>query len=109
MAKTIGVVMTEAIRSGFLDDHKITGTTRRFPENMDESSGLIEVPTDEDKVTALRRVGVTVPDAVFGNSIHDAAMLAIARRAFPITPSPALAERSLQEGWPVYYPVSVAV
>ena len=70
---------------------------------------LIEVPTDEDKVTALHRVGVTAPDAVFGNSVHDAAMLAIARRAFPINPSPALAERSLQEGWPVYYPVSVAV
>ena len=46
MAKTIGVVMTEAIRSGFLDDHKIIGATRRFPENMDESTGLIEVPTD---------------------------------------------------------------
>ncbi len=70
---------------------------------------LIEVPTDEYKVTALHRVGVTTPDAVFGNSIHDAAMLAIARRAFPVNPSPALAERSLQEGWPVYYPVSVAV
>ena len=70
---------------------------------------LIEVPTDEYKVTALHRVGVTAPDAVFGNSIHDAAMLAIARRAFPVNPSAALAERSLQQGWPVYYPVSVAV
>ena len=70
---------------------------------------IIEVPTDEYKVTALHRVGVTAPDAVFGNSIHDAAMLAIARRAFPVNPSPALAERSMQESWPVYYPVSVAV
>jgi len=52
-------------------------------------------------------MGITAPDAVFGNSIHDAAMLAIARRAFPVNPSPALAERSAQENWAVYYPASV--
>jgi phosphoserine phosphatase len=67
-----------------------------------------DVPTDEGKVTALGRVGITTPDAVFGNSVHDAAMLAIARRAFPVNPSPALVERSVQAGWPVYYPASVA-
>jgi phosphoserine phosphatase len=66
------------------------------------------VPTDEEKVVALARVGITAPDAVFGNSIHDAAMLAIARRAFPVNASPALAERSAREGWAVYYPASVA-
>jgi phosphoserine phosphatase len=66
---------------------------------------LLEVPTDEGKVAALRRVGVTAPDAVFGNSVHDAAMLGIARRAFPVNPTPGLVERSAREGWPVYYPV----
>jgi phosphoserine phosphatase len=68
---------------------------------------LLDVPTDEGKVVALHRVGVTRPDAVFGNSVHDAAMLAIARRAFPVNPTTGLLERSAQEGWPVYYPVSV--
>ena len=68
---------------------------------------LLDVPTDEGKVTALARAGVTAPDAVFGNSVHDAAMLAIARRAFPVNPTAGLVERSAQEGWPVYYPVSV--
>jgi phosphoserine phosphatase len=66
-----------------------------------------DVPTDAGKVAALARVGVTEPDVVFGNSVHDAAMLEIARRAFPVNPSPALAERSAQEGWPVFYPASV--
>jgi phosphoserine phosphatase len=69
---------------------------------------LIDVPTDEAKVASLARVGITQPDAVFGNSIHDAAMLAIARRAFPIDPSPALLARCAQENWPVYFPASVA-
>jgi phosphoserine phosphatase len=67
-----------------------------------------DVPTDEGKVAALARVGVVAPDAVFGNSVHDAAMLAIARRAFPVNPTAALAERSAQEGWPIYFPASVA-
>jgi phosphoserine phosphatase len=66
-----------------------------------------DVPTDAGKVAALQRVGVSAPDAVFGNSVHDAAMLAIARRAFPVNPTPALVERSSVEGWPVYYPASV--
>jgi phosphoserine phosphatase len=68
---------------------------------------LIDVPTDQGKVDSLARVGVTTPDAVFGNSVHDAAMLAIARRAFPVNPTPALLERSAAESWPVYYPASV--
>jgi HAD superfamily phosphoserine phosphatase-like hydrolase len=66
-----------------------------------------DVPTDEGKVAALARMGILAPDAVFGNSVHDAAMLAIARRAFPVNPTAALVERSTQEGWPIYYPASV--
>ena len=69
---------------------------------------LLDVPTDEAKVASLTRVGIHAPDAVFGNSIHDAAMLDIARRAFPIDPTPALLAHSIRERWPVYYPASVA-
>jgi phosphoserine phosphatase len=71
------------------------------------TDAILDVPTDEGKVKALARVGVTAPDAVFGNSVHDAAMLAIAGRAFPVNPTAALVERSSLEGWPVYYPASV--
>lgn len=68
---------------------------------------ILDVPTGEGKVEALRRGGVTAPDAVFGNSVHDAAMLAIARRAFPVNPTAELVERSAREGWAVYYPAAV--
>lgn len=71
------------------------------------SDKLLDVPTDQGKVDALARVGITKPDAVFGNSVHDAAMLALARRAFPVNPSPGLSERSAVEGWPIYFPASV--
>jgi phosphoserine phosphatase len=69
---------------------------------------LIDVPTDQGKVAALAHIGLTAPDAVFGNSVHDAHMLAIARLAFPVNPSPALLTRASTEKWPVYYPASVA-
>ena len=68
---------------------------------------LRDVPTDQGKVASLRKMGVTAPDAVFGNSVHDAAMLEIARRAFPVNPTPGLVERSAALGWAVYYPGSV--
>lgn len=68
---------------------------------------LLDVPTDAGKVASLARMGVRAPDAVFGNSVHDAAMLAIARQAYPVNPTAALIERSRVEGWPVYFPASV--
>lgn len=69
------------------------------------SDVLRDVPTDEGKVTSLARVGITSPDAVFGNSIHDAAMLSIARHPFAVNPSTELARFSADHGWPVFYPV----
>ena len=71
------------------------------------TSDLIDVPTDEGKAEALRRAGIPNPDAVFGNSIHDAAMLEIARHAFPVNPSAALAQMAAQRGWKVFYPEAV--
>ena len=71
------------------------------------TSDLIDVPSGDGKAIALRKAGVESPDAVFGNSIHDVAMLAIAKRAFPVNPSPALLEISADRNWTVFYPASV--
>jgi phosphoserine phosphatase len=68
---------------------------------------LRDVPTDEGKAASLARVGVTSPDAVFGNSVHDAAMLSIARHPFPVNPSTELVRFSAERGWPVYYPEAI--
>jgi phosphoserine phosphatase len=79
-------------------------------DNDRATDRLIHVPTDHDKVIALNRVHITAPDAVFGNSVHDAAMLSITKTkagAFPVNPSIGLLERSALEGWPVYFPASV--
>ena len=71
------------------------------------TSDLIDVPTDAGKAEALRRAGIPAPEEVFGNSIHDAAMLEMARRPFPVNPTPALAEIAAQRGWAVFYPESI--
>lgn len=68
------------------------------------TSNLIDVPTDEGKAEALDRAGVSNPDAVFGNSVHDAAMMEIARKAYPVNPTPALAAIAEQRNWPLYFP-----
>jgi len=65
---------------------------------------LLNVPTDEGKAISLTRSGLPQPDAVFGNSIHDAAMLAIAKHPFVINPTMALTERATALGWPVFQP-----
>ncbi len=65
---------------------------------------LIRVPTDEGKATAIREVIQRVPDAVFGNSIHDAAMLELAKHPFAINPNPDLLRLASSRSWPTYQP-----
>jgi phosphoserine phosphatase len=52
----------------------------------------------------LRRIGFTNPDQVFGNSIHDMAMLEMARQPFPVNPSPALLAAAASKGWGYFMP-----
>lgn len=72
------------------------------------TSDLVQVPTDEGKVAALQGVGIHQPDAVFGNSIHDLAMLDIARNAYPVNPSAALLQAASSRGWGYFRPAAVA-
>ncbi len=99
-------VIEEGIRRFGISPERVLAARVRVKDGL-ITSDLIDVPTDEGKAEALRGVGISSPDAVFGNSIHDAAMLEMAERAFPVNPSPALAEVAAQHGWKVYYPEAV--
>jgi phosphoserine phosphatase len=68
------------------------------------TSELLDVPSGEGKAKSLAQAGVPHPDVVFGNSIHDAAMLKIAQKAFPVNPTPALVQIAAEQGWPLFYP-----
>ena len=68
------------------------------------TSELLDVPTDEGKALALQNVGIFAPDAVYGNSIHDAAMMRIAKHPFAVNPSDELVRTATASGWPIFHP-----
>ena len=69
------------------------------------SDKLIRVPTDELKAVAIRDSIGKPMEAVFGNSIHDQAMLELARYPFCVNPNPDLEKIARERGWTVYHPV----
>ncbi len=73
-------------------------------ENGTATDRLTQIPTGPGKALAIREQIRRQPDVVFGNSMHDAAMLGIARRAFAINPNPDLESLARQNGWILYWP-----
>ena len=97
-------VIAEGVRRfGIPEDRVLAAEVVVYDSQI--SSQLVRVPTDEGKVTALRSVGIERPDVVFGNSVHDLAMLEAGRKAFPVNPSPALVEAAGARGWGYFSPV----
>ncbi len=73
-------------------------------ESGNATDRLIRVPTDEDKAVAIREVIGRPIDTAFGNSVHDSAMLEIAKHAFAINPNPALKQVAQEKNWTIYQP-----
>jgi phosphoserine phosphatase len=96
-------VIEEGVRSFDVPPSRVI-SARALVLNGVITSKLIDVPTGEGKARSLAAAGVAAPDVVFGNSIHDAAMLEIARQAYPVNPTPALLEIAARHGWPIFYP-----
>jgi phosphoserine phosphatase len=96
-------VVTEGVREfGIAQNHVLAAEVA--VTNGVITSKLVDVPTDEGKAEALVRVGLSRPDAVFGNSIHDLAMLEIAAHPFPVNPSPELLDAIASRGWGYFQP-----
>jgi phosphoserine phosphatase len=96
-------VVAEGVRDFGISEDRILAAEVRVVDGL-ISTEIVDVPTGEGKVAALKRAGLTHPDAVFGNSIHDLAMLQAARHAFPVNPSPALIEAAAKNGWGYFRP-----
>lgn len=106
VSSTNNWVIEEGVRRFGIGPERVMAACVRVHEGL-ITSVLIDVPTDEGKARSLRRAGIARPDVVFGNSVHDAAMLEMAGRAFPVNPSPALADMAAERGWTVFYPEAV--
>lgn len=96
-------VIVEGLRDFGIPAERILAAEVRVKDGI-ITSEIVDVPTDEAKAAALKRVGLPRPDAVFGNSIHDLAMLEVARCPFPVNPSPALVQAAAKKGWGYYRP-----
>jgi glucokinase len=92
MAKTVGVIMTDRIVAGLIEDHKVVGSLLQYPEhhenssegNFDEGDGLVEMPADGlsdlicDQIaqlapagTGVGVVGVAMPGMVRNGVLED--------------------------------------
>ncbi|HME57890.1 MAG TPA: haloacid dehalogenase-like hydrolase [Terracidiphilus sp.] len=96
-------VVSEGVRNFGFAEERILAAEVRVTGGL-ITSEILDVPTDEGKSEALKRVGIPRPDAAFGNSIHDLAMLEMARNAFPVNPSAELLEAAAKNGWGYFMP-----
>jgi phosphoserine phosphatase len=96
-------VIAEGVRTFGIPEDRILAADVRVRNGI-ITSEILDVPTDEGKAVALRKAGLANPDAVFGNSIHDLAMLEMARGPFPVNPSPALLAVAAKNGWGYFRP-----
>lgn len=88
MAKTVGVVMTDRIVAGLIDNHKVSGALRYSPDKPhaepEENDPLIDTPADVlwemicDEIAAIapagsgvQAVGVAMPGMIRGGVVED--------------------------------------
>ena len=69
------------------------------------SDRLVRVPSGDDKAVAIREMIGRPVDGVFGNSIHDLAMLEIAKHPWVVNPNDDLQKIAVERGWEIYWPV----
>jgi phosphoserine phosphatase len=96
------VVEVGAERFGIASDHVLAASVH--VDNGCASDRLIRVPTDELKAVVIREVIGKPMEAVFGNSVHDRAMLEMAKYPFCVNPNPDLEQIARERGWTVYWP-----
>jgi phosphoserine phosphatase len=96
------VVEAGAVRFGFARDHVLAACVHT--DGGCATDRLIRVPTDELKTVTIRELIGKPVHAVFGNSIHDQAMLEIAAYPFCINPNPDLQQVAKQKIWPIFWP-----
>jgi predicted NBD/HSP70 family sugar kinase len=83
MSKTVGAVLITKVVAGLIEDHKLQGGLAEFPEHIDDTNGLIEVPADSlcdiicDAIAAQIPSGTTIEAAgvALPGYVHQGVML----------------------------------
>jgi phosphoserine phosphatase len=104
VSSTNNWVIEEGVRRFGIPADRVLAATVEVKDGK-ATGKLIQVPTDEAKVTAIQKHIPKAVDAIFGNSIHDFHMLEIARLPYAINPSPELEAAATERGWPIHRPL----
>lgn len=83
MSKTVGAVLTTRVVAGLIENHRLEGGLKEFPENIDDTNGLIEVPAESlcdmicDAIASLVPKGSTIDAAgvALPGYVHQGVML----------------------------------
>jgi phosphoserine phosphatase len=96
-------VIREGIRDfGIPAQNVLAGTAECTAGTVREK--LTRMPSGEGKAVAIRDVIARPVDAVFGNSIHDLAMLRLAKQPYAVNPNFDLEIIAKKNNWSVYWP-----
>jgi len=69
MSKAVGAVMTTRVVAGLIEDHRLQGGLNEFPEHIDDTNGLIEIPAESlcdilcDAIASQAPAGSTIDAA----------------------------------------------
>jgi phosphoserine phosphatase len=96
------VVEAGASRFRIARDHVLAAAVHI--EDGRATDRIHRVPTGDLKAVAIREVIAKPVHGVFGNSVHDHAMLEIAQHPFCINPNPDLEQAAKEKRWPIYWP-----
>jgi len=96
-------VIREGIKDFGIPPHNVLAATAECTKGI-VSEKLTRMPSGEGKAVAIREVMARPVDVVFGNSIHDAAMLRLAKKAYAVNPNPDLESMAKKNGWTIYWP-----
>lgn len=96
-------VIREGIRDFGIPPQNVLASTAKCVKDV-VSEKLTRMPSGEGKAVAIRDVIARPVDAVFGNSIHDLAMLRLAKQAYAVNPNFDLEIIAKKNGWPIYWP-----
>jgi phosphoserine phosphatase len=103
VSSTCEWVIRDAMKHFGIPHDRILAAAARV-ENGRVTGELTQLPSGEGKARLIREVIRKTPDAAFGNSRWDIAMLSLARNAFAVNPNPDLQELAEERGWAVYWP-----
>jgi phosphoserine phosphatase len=96
-------VIRASMRYVGIPEEKVLAAAVRVVDGI-VTDRLLRVPSGEGKPRAIHDAIGRPPEAAFGNSIWDAAMLEISRHPFVINPTPELEKVARQRKWPVHRP-----